>query len=176
MPDSATTDAPADNPTSEAPASTGEQSTTDITTPPEGAAPSAPDNKTVFDLDYVKGLRTESAGYRTKLRDAETARDTASTRVSELEASVPALEQRATAAEALAARYEVALEKGLPLTLAKRLVGATREELLADAEALASDVGPSRLALDLGQGARTPAPAPKDVNAGLRALINGTRK
>jgi len=45
-------------------------------------------------------------------------------------------------AESLRAdRAEIALEKGLSLTQAKRLVGTTREELEADAEQLAKDLG-----------------------------------
>lgn len=40
------------------------------------------------------------------------------------------------AAESNALRYEVALDKGLSKTLAKRLVGSTREELEADADEL----------------------------------------
>lgn len=45
-------------------------------------------------------------------------------------------EKRATAAEGRADRFEVALEKGLDMTRAKRLTGATREELEADADEL----------------------------------------
>lgn len=37
-----------------------------------------------------------------------------------------------------ALRYEVAAEKGLPLALASRLTGSTKEELLADADTLKS--------------------------------------
>lgn len=38
-------------------------------------------------------------------------------------------------------RAEIALEKGLTLTQAKRLVGSTKEELLEDADALMNDLG-----------------------------------
>jgi len=68
------------------------------------------------------------------------------------------LEERATAAERLATEREadairarVALEKGLTPAQEKRLVGATREELLADAD---------QLLVDLGARPRTPAPDP----------------
>lgn len=44
-------------------------------------------------------------------------------------------------AEAKALRYSVALDKGLSKTLAKRLVGKTREELEADADELLSLTG-----------------------------------
>ncbi len=48
---------------------------------------------------------------------------------------------RGDTAELRAARLEVALEKGLTLTQAKRLVGNTREELEADADELLADLG-----------------------------------
>jgi hypothetical protein len=60
------------------------------------------------------------------------------------------LEERATAAEKLAAdrsleadRALVALDKGLTASQAKRLVGTTREELEADADELLADLGPT---------------------------------
>jgi hypothetical protein len=50
-------------------------------------------------------------------------------------------EERASKAEQALARLEVALEKGLTPSQAKRLVGATREELEADADELLADIG-----------------------------------
>ncbi|MCC3311521.1 hypothetical protein [Nocardia africana] len=41
----------------------------------------------------------------------------------------------------LARRYEAANEAGLPLSMAGRLVGTTREELIADAQALKAQIG-----------------------------------
>lgn len=86
-------------------------------------------------------LNAENASWRTKLRDAEPfvakareleeAQKTAEQRAAEAQT---AAEQRATAAESRLMRLEVAAEKGLTATQAKRLVGATREELLADAD------------------------------------------
>lgn len=66
--------------------------------------------------------------------ETETATKTAAQsaeKVAELEA---ALGQESTKAM----RYKVAVEKGLPLTVADRLQGGTEEELTADAEALAA--------------------------------------
>lgn len=71
-------------------------------------------------------------------------------------------ETRAQAAENRADRLEVALEKGLTLSQAKRLVGSTREELEADAEELLKDLA------EAGKP-RTPKP---DPNQGR--LPNGT--
>lgn len=50
-------------------------------------------------------------------------------------------EDAAKKAEGRADRAELALEKGLTLSQAKRLVGENREELEADAEELAKDLG-----------------------------------
>ena len=80
---------------------------------------------------------------------------------------------RAEAAEARALRLEVAAAKGIDLALAPRLVGATREELEADAEqfkallpAQKPDDGKiTRLQPDRGQGAK-PNPAKGGYDAG----------
>lgn len=83
---------------------------------------------------------------------------------------------RAEAAEARALRLEVAAAKGIDLKFAPRLVGATREELEADAEqfkALLPAPAPAqetakvtRLQPDRGQGAK-PAPAKGGYDAGV---------
>lgn len=61
---------------------------------------------------------------------------------------IPALEDRIAdleaaggASEARALRAEVALDKGLTVSQAKRLVGTTKEELEADADELLKDIG-----------------------------------
>lgn len=58
-----------------------------------------------------------------------------------LETRATTAEQRATEIEARLLRYEVAAEKGIPLTAAARLQGATKEELEADADNLLSLIG-----------------------------------
>ncbi|GIF14795.1 hypothetical protein [Actinoplanes teichomyceticus] len=73
-----------------------------------------------------------------------------------------AAEERAAAAELRALRLEVAAEKGLSPAQAKRLVGATREELEADADELleafparqADPEKPKRPKADPSQGSR----------------------
>lgn len=50
-------------------------------------------------------------------------------------------ESALTPTQAQVARLEVALEKGLTATQAKRLVGSTKEEFAADADVLLSDLG-----------------------------------
>ena len=56
-------------------------------------------------------------------------------------------------------RLEVALEKGLTPSQAKRLVGSTREELEADADELLKDLGDS-------QKPRSPRPDPNQGRSG----------
>lgn len=66
-------------------------------------------------------------------------------------------EDRAVKAEGRALRYEAAAESGLPLTLAMRLQGSTKEELLADAESLKSQLAPAATATNGdGQGGTEP--------------------
>lgn len=165
MPDSTSTEtAPAEGTTPPA------ETAPPVETPPEGTV----EQVKVFDEAYVKTLRAESAKHRTDLRAKETEAQTLAERVQTYEATVPALESRATTAEALVSKYEVALEKGLPLDIAKRLNGATREELAADADALVAALGRATPPADLGQGPRQSPPAPRaGVNDALRALALG---
>jgi hypothetical protein len=75
---------------------------------------------------------------------------------------ITAAESARLAAEARADRIEVALEKGLTPSQAKRLVGSTREELEADADELLKDLGDSNKP-------RSPKPDPNQGRSG-----NGT--
>jgi hypothetical protein len=65
-------------------------------------------------------------------------------------------EERASKAEAHALRLEVAFEKGLTASQARRLVGATREELEADAEDLLTSFGKASDEAPKGPPSRTP--------------------
>ena len=142
----------------------------------------------VFDEVYVKRLRAEAAEWRTKARAGESA----ATRLAELEESNKSesqrLEERAVAAQRdrdAAVRqslvYEVALAKGLAPDLAKRIVGSTREELEADADAVLALVMPPEPApttnpqgfavVPAMQGARPSPPPPTDMNSIIRARL-----
>lgn len=68
-----------------------------------------------------------------------------------LEDRVAEIERQAKESEARALRAEVANAKGLTTAQAKRLVGATREELEADADELLEDIGAQKK-----QGNRVP--------------------
>jgi hypothetical protein len=73
-------------------------------------------------------------------------------------------EADAAAARAQLLRYEVASEKGLTASQAKRLVGGTKDELLKDADVLLADINPN--ATNFDGGARKPA-----ETGGMDALI-----
>ncbi len=94
----------------------------------------------------LEKVRKEAAGYRTKVRELEPL----ATRAKELEdagrSDLEKLTARAEKAErehaeavARALRLDVAFEKGLTPAQAKRLVGASREELEADADEILRD-------------------------------------
>jgi TolA-binding protein len=89
-------------------------------------------------------------------------------------------EKRATAAEGRADRFEVALEKGLDMTRAKRLTGSTREELEADADELhtwqaGSNEGPapSKPTEALTGGGDPTEDAPVDIRQVVDAIPRG---
>jgi len=90
----------------------------------------------------------ENAAAAAQLKALEDAQKTEQQRLEERAATA---ERLATEREADAIRARVALEKGLTPAQEKRLVGSTREELLADAD---------QLLVDLGSRPRTPAPDP----------------
>lgn len=92
-----------------------------------------------------------------------------------------AAERRAAEVESHALRLEIAAEKGLTTAQAKRLVGATREELEADADDLLETFKPpvaedatSNVATDLDLGTRGTTAAPTDKAALFTRFLNST--
>ncbi len=81
----------------------------------------------------------ESAAAMAKL--AAQAEEAGKSELEKAASRIAAAETRASAAETRALRAEIAGEKGLPPALAKRLAGATREELEADAAELLAAFG-----------------------------------
>lgn len=155
---------------------------TETTTPPaEPVAPmSGPESWPAAAREAMAKLNAENASWRTRLREAEPyvakakeleeAQKTAEQRATEAQA---AAEQRATEAESKLLRLDVAAEKGLTPAQAKRLVGATREELEADADdilatfpALAGKAEPKTPKPDPSQGARPDSDKGGSVAAG----------
>jgi hypothetical protein len=165
-----------------------EDSTTPEETAPEAVAPDEP-----FDADRAKAkiekANREAAALRARLKEAEPllakarefeeAQKTAEQRATE---ALTAAERRAVEAEAKLMRAEVAAEKGLTAAQAKRLVGSTRDELLADAdEFLALMPAPpatsaSRTPVEaLRPGALPHAPAPS-VDEQIAELMKDPKK
>lgn len=89
---------------------------------------------------------------------------------------IAAAEKRADEAEARALRLEVAAAKGLTVTQARRLVGATKEELEADADDLLASFKPSEPAKDdddIDEDEPGDEPKPSPTNRPTPALRGG---
>lgn len=118
------------------------------TTPNEGATPDTPaqDAPDSFKSDESKtrvladlaSERDKRQSLEARLKEFEDRDKSESERLTE---RATANESRATTAELAAMRLEVALDKGLTKTQAKRLVGTTLDELAADADDLLADFG-----------------------------------
>lgn len=127
-------------------ADTDTSATDDTTTP---TAPTATDDATTKpepagDIKAMeaalKKANKEAETHRLKLKELEDAGK------SELERTTSERDEHKTArtaAEQRALQLEVALDKGLTATQAKRLIGSTREELEADADELLASFKPS---------------------------------
>lgn len=148
-----------------------------IPTPDEDAKPDAPAPKD--DADF----KSEESKTRVleDLKSERTKRQQLEARLKEIEdkdkSETERLTERLTAAETRAldaARYEIALDKGLTRSQAKRLVGTTPEELAADADELLADLGtpvPRRPSGDVGQGPRDTPEAPSDPKSLADAVL-----
>lgn len=91
---------------------------------------------------------------RSRLQSIE---DEGKSEVEKLRGQVAQLTKDAEAATARADRFEVAAEKGLTPAQARRLVGSTREELEADADAMRSELGLDKSKDDENETEETPA-------------------
>jgi Skp family chaperone for outer membrane proteins len=129
--------------------------------------------------DYIRRLRQEAAQYRNELKDVrgnlKKFEDEGKTEAQKLADAAAAAERQATESTAKLLRYEVAAEKGLPLRLAGRLQGSTKQELEVDAENLIKEFGiegesagepAGRSGFD--GGVRRPVSRPKSMNGLIR--------
>lgn len=89
--------------------------------------------------EKVKELKES---FETKLADVQKALEDANKKISENDQIVSDLTTRAQNAETSLLKNKIAHEKGLPLELAGRLVGSTKEELEKDAETLSGIIKP----------------------------------
>ena len=112
------------------------EDTTDAETTdaPEADEDAEPDWRKNFDPDKaaarIAKIQSENKNLRDRARQAEDKAKGADEK-----------DQRISALEAKTLRYEVAFDLGLPRELAERLKGGTKDEMLADAEALVKLVG-----------------------------------
>lgn len=91
------------------------------------------------------------------------------TQLQELQTKLANQETEYQDAAARALRYEVAAETGLPLNAAARLQGATKEELVSDAEELAKMLSRTTGSADVG--VRTDPPAKVTQNDLIRTAL-----
>lgn len=122
-------------------------------------APEAEVDTEPFDAERAKAkiakANSEASALRRRLKELEAAK----AKLDELEAAgkseadklrdqLAAAEKAAQEAELRALRLEVAADKGLTPSQAKRLVGSTLEELEADADDLLADFQPAKGAVE----------------------------
>ncbi|MGM0782148.1 hypothetical protein [Micrococcus luteus] len=119
-------------------------------------------------------LRSELTDLQKRLKDYEdrdkTAEQKQAEHLTELEQQAATAKSSLAEKDALLLRYQVAAEKGLDLSAAERLRGATKDEIAADADDWISTWGtgktPARQHVpDPGQGART-TPKEDDYSVG----------
>lgn len=135
-------------------------------TAPETSQADVDQQPKTFDAEYVANLRKEAARYRTEAKaNAEAAKELEEVKRQNLSELERAQQDAAEARKAYAdlqmenLRQSVALDKKLPTELVGRLMGATREEMEQDADALLALVGaPRQMQPDYSQGAQTAAP------------------
>jgi hypothetical protein len=144
-------------------------------TPPTPAAPSAPadlGDAGKKALDEERAARREAEKQRkemeTRLKEleplaakAKELEDSKKTETEKLGEKLTAAEKRAVEAEQKALRLEVASAKGLTQAQAKRLVGATKEELEADADELLASFGAGDTSGGKGSGSKGRTPVEK---------------
>lgn len=121
--------------------------TADEPTPETGDEPTPEDDKGKTKPNDIKAMEAalrkankEAADTRAKLKELEDRDKTESER---LTGRVADLEKQLAESTSRVTRYEVALDKGLTKTQARRLVGDSEEDLLADADDLLASFKPT---------------------------------
>lgn len=140
------------------------EDTETVDTPDEKSGDRLPDDHPV--VKALNKANEEAKQARLRIKEFEDRDKSDQERLAE---KASELEGKLTTAEANAARFEIALEKGLTKSQAKRLVGSTREELEADADELLADLGatpePPVVPVTRRQGGdgKTPTQSPEEL-------------
>lgn len=123
--------------------------------------------------DYDK-LKSENESYESKLNALQTTIDESNAKIKTHDDTVADLNKKIAGYETASLRTRIAIQNGLPLDLADRLVGDDEESIKADAERLAGFVSKKQ---------QTPPPlkstesAPKeDKTIAYKNLLNGLKK
>lgn len=133
--------------------------------------------------DYIKRLRGESASHRNELKaereKREALEEAGKTEQQKREDALKAAEAKVADSDLKLLRFEVAAEEDLPLKLAGRLQGSTKEELKADAVAMKKEFGldgeggtPAGGGFD--GGVRKPVVKPNSMNEMIRRAAGRT--
>lgn len=125
--------------------------------------PDAVRNALRAEREAARAAKKQADELATKVREFE---DRDKSDQQKLEERAAAAERKHGEAEAKLLRFEVAAAKKVPMHLASRLQGSTKQEIEADADALLRDLGPT--APDFDGGPRDNAPATGDMDALIR--------
>jgi hypothetical protein len=146
--------------------------TTETTSAPEGSEiePETPRDGDVAAMEkQLKKANKEAEAFRLRLKEIE---DRDKSEQEKLTEKAATLESDLSKSDLRALRLEVALEKQLPMSLAKRLQGTTVEEITKDADELLATLGNGKKAPSFDGGARTSPPSgEEDMNKLIRSRM-----
>jgi hypothetical protein len=133
------------------------------------------DDSRQYPESYVRKLRRESNGYRTRLVEIEqklqAIEDGEKSESQKLTEKVSALEKRANDAEGRLIRYEVAADRKLDMQAATFLTGTTREEIEASADELAKLLKDRKPPSSFDGGSRDPVPDDRPADQAHNDLL-----
>lgn len=122
--------------------------------------------------EKAKDLKAE---YEKRLEEANKLLESANAKLTDHDKIVSDLTQRAQAAETSLLKNKVAIEKGIPIEFASRLMGANEEELSKDADSIAKLFGKAKTQsapLHTTEVAGSHAPQQTNTNAALLGMLN----
>ena len=122
--------------------------------------------------EKAKDLKAE---YEKRLEEANKLLESANAKLTDHDKIVSDLTQRAQAAETSLLKSKIAIEKGIPIEFASRLMGANEEELSKDADSIAKLFGKAPAAtapLHTNEPAGSRTSAPNNTNAAMLGFLN----